>query len=514
MDLRILCLFLPEMVLKYKRNIMHRDRTRDFFIGEVTMKTGLRAVLVISVAVLSAAFLPGCRVKNVQSASPSVPLTLVSITIQPSLPSMAPGTTLQLAAVGRFSNNAQLDLSNRVVWGSANPAVATVDGTGLAASTGSTGSTTITATLEGISGTTVLTSSPIVSIAVTPADRTIAAGTPMQFAAIGTLLNGATQNITSFASWDSSNAAAATVSGAGLASTTPSSTGSTTITAAFGAISGTTTLTAAAVTSIAVTPANATSPLGTTLQFAAAGGLSNGASQDLTSFATWATSNAAIATVGNTTGSKGLATAVGLGTVFVTAAFANVTSNAATLTVNPAVVVSIAVTPANPSVALGLTQQFTAIGTFSDGTTGDITASAAWTSSDTQVATIAGTSGKAATLASGTTVITAALSGVTSNQATLTVTPVALVSITVTPSNPGIVIGLAVQFTATGRFSDGTTQDMTSTVTWSSSLGSVAIISNAPGSQGLANSFGVGSTTITAVSGNVSGNTTLTVTFF
>jgi len=54
---------------------------------------------------------------------------------------------------------------------------------------------------------------------------------------------------------------------------------------------------------------------------------------------------------------------------------------------------------------------------------------------------------------------------------------------------------------------------MTTTAAWSSSLASVAFISNAPGSQGLATAVGVGPTTITASSGTVSGSTTLTVTF-
>lgn len=41
---------------------------------------------------------------------------------------------------------------------------------------------------------------------------------------------------------------------------------------------------------------------------------------------------------------------------------------------------SIQITPANPSVAAGSTQQFAAMGTFSDGSTSDLTASVTWTS--------------------------------------------------------------------------------------------------------------------------------------
>ena len=53
-----------------------------------------------------------------------------------------------------------------------------------------------------------------------------------------------------------------------------------------------------------------------------------------------------------------------------------------------AVLQSIAVTPANPAVAKGLTQQFTATGTFSDNTTQNLTSQVTWASATTSVATI------------------------------------------------------------------------------------------------------------------------------
>ncbi len=49
---------------------------------------------------------------------------------------------------------------------------------------------------------------------------------------------------------------------------------------------------------------------------------------------------------------------------------------------------SIAVTPANPSIAKGLTQQFTATGTFSDNSTQNLTAQVTWASATTATATI------------------------------------------------------------------------------------------------------------------------------
>jgi hypothetical protein len=84
---------------------------------------------------------------------------------------------------------------------------------------------------------------------------------------------------------------------------------------------------------------------------------------------------------------------------------------------------------------------------------------------------------------------------------------VLLVSITVTPSNATIVVGAVQQFTATGGYGDGTTQDLTTQVAWSSSSTGIAAI----GSTGLAVGIGVGGTTITARLGSASDTAALTV---
>ena len=83
-----------------------------------------------------------------------------------------------------------------------------------------------------------------------------------------------------------------------------------------------------------------------------------------------------------------------------------------------------------------------------------------------------------------------------------------LASIAVTPANPTIQTSATQQFTATGTYSNNSTQDITSQVTWASSNTAVATINTA----GLATaSTGAGTTTISATLGAVSGNTTLTV---
>jgi uncharacterized protein YjdB len=176
--------------------------------------------------------------------------------------------------------------------------------------------------------------------------------------------------------------------------------------------------------------------------------------------------------------------------------------------------VSISVSPSNPSVALGKTQSFTATGNYSDNSTQDLTTTVTWSSSNTAVATIsnsAGTQGQATSVATGSTTIMAT-SGSISGSTTLTVTPPVLTSVAVTPANPSIALGTNQPFTATGTLSDNTTEDLTTSVTWGSSNTAVATISNASGTQGQATSTGAGTTSITATSGSISGSTTLTVT--
>jgi uncharacterized protein YjdB len=166
---------------------------------------------------------------------------------------------------------------------------------------------------------------------------------------------------------------------------------------------------------------------------------------------------------------------------------------------------SIQITPAESSIAIGQTQQLTATGYYSDGSSKDVTASSAWDSSNTSVVTFTG-SGFAQSHADGSAVVRATLSGV-AGYGTLTVSGKYLVSITITPANTALILGTLKQFTATGTFSDQSVEDITGSVTWASSNKSVAWISGG----GLAAGLALGSLTISATSGSVSANTTVKV---
>src|SRR5262249_55115153 len=111
---------------------------------------------------------------------------------------------------------------------------------------------------------------------------------------------------------------------------------------------------------------------------------------------------------------------------------------------------SIAVSPANATLAAGATQQYTATGTYSDSSTQNLTSQVMWTSSNTAAATINST-GLTTAVAAGTTTILATVGSVTGS-AGLTVTPGPLTITTTTL--PAATVGAA--YTATLTATGGT----------------------------------------------------------
>jgi trimeric autotransporter adhesin len=166
--------------------------------------------------------------------------------------------------------------------------------------------------------------------------------------------------------------------------------------------------------SFTISPLNTSIKPAATQQFSASGVFGDGSTRDITSSATWTSSNPAIATID----ANGLATAVALGSTTITATDSGKTQNT-TLTVSNKVVSSITISPTNQTIASLSTESFSATANYSDGTTATVTSSTTWTSSNTAAATI-NSSGVATGVAIGTTTITATFSGVSANT-TLTV---------------------------------------------------------------------------------------------
>jgi poly(3-hydroxybutyrate) depolymerase len=268
-------------------------------------------------------------------------------------------------------------------------------------------------------------------------------------------------------------------------------------------VTASTTLTVgqAAIVSLAVLPTAAAIPLGTTQQFQAIATYTDGTTQDLTASASWSSSVLGVAVVN----AAGLANSLFAGTSTISASFGGASSGS-TLTVIPAVPVSLAVEPVTASIAFQAQQQFQAFMTYSDGSVQNVTSLVLWTSSAPAIATVSGTGLATGVGAGGVNIYASASNGMIAGGG-LTVAAPSLISIAVTPSNTNLALSSSQQFAATGTFADGSTQNLTAQVTWTSSNSNVLSISG----SGLAIALQFGISSVTATSGSTSGSAAVTV---
>jgi uncharacterized protein YjdB len=417
--------------------------------------------------------------------------------------------------MGSFSDGSLQDVTDVVTWKSSITAIASITVSGLATGV-NIGTTNISATSGTVSGNAALTvnAANLSSLAITPANASIAQGTTIQLTATGTFNDGGTRNLTRQVTWSSSDTTVATVSSSGIAIGQPRGglgSGTTMITATLGSLSTSAnfTVTNATISSISVTPPSGTMPIGAQKGFQATGLFSDSTAQDVTAISTWTSSDTSVATVGSGGGSLLTATGVGAGTTNINASFGGV-SSFSTLTVTSATLVSLALTPANKILSPGATANYTAIGTFSDSSQRALNGIVTWTSSDTHVATV--TQSGTATGQSAGAVTIGIQDGALSATAGLVVEGSTLSSLQVSPTSATVPETIRSGFTATGTFANGDMLDLTGIVTWTSSTPSIATISNALGSQGVVTALTPGFSVISAVFAGQAGTASLTVT--
>lgn len=214
---------------------------------------------------------------------------------------------------------------------------------------------------------------------------------------------------------------------------------------------------------------------------------------------TWATGDAAIATVGE----SGIVTAVAPGQVQVTATSEGKTG-AAAVTVSEVPVATVEVTPSPASVAVGQTGQLVAVPK-SAANAELLGRPVTWTTADAAVATVS-QSGVVTGVAVGEVTITATSEGRSgTSQLTVSATPVA--TVTVTPPTASIAEGATVDLTATAKDANGGTLAGRAP-TWSSSSAAVASVN----ASGKVTGVTAGTATIIATIEGKTGSATITVT--
>ena len=463
---------------------------------------------------------------SLQGKAPTLTVTvthalLTGLAVQGPNAPLPKGVQFELVAAGTYADGTSADVTGQVVWTSGNPSIATVSNAtgqrGRLSATG-VGTTTVTAALAGQSAGVTVDVSPAIleRVEVSPASPSLAKGTQTALAATAVYTDGSKVNVTQQAAWTSADPMIAAVEAGGpnIGRLTAIAEGTTQVSAAWGGKAGQaqTVVTPAQLTSIQLDATNLSLPKGTSHTFVATGLFTDGTSQDVTAQAAWVSSNATAAPVSNAAGTRGEVSALAVGSALITASLQGVSATA-NVTVTPAVLTTLSVTPPSFSIPRGTTQALTATGVYSDLSSRDVTAEVTWSSSDAAVSITTGgtTPGVAFASAVGTATITASLSGVSAT-ADATVTPAVLTGVELSPITVRIAQGTTRPFTLTGTWSDGTTLDVTTTAIWSSSVSTVATISNASGSEGLATAVAPGVTTISAAYEGRTATTQLTVT--
>ncbi len=473
--------------------------------------------------------------------------TLTAITLTPANPSISVGATQQFTATGTYSDGTTQNLTSQVTWTSATPVVATINATGSATGV-SAGTSTISANINGTTGSTVLTiqaapltittdSLPSGTLGLTYSASVEATGgvSPYNWSiGIGALPNGLTLNpvtgaitgtpttaVTENFTVKVSDASSPTVQTASKAlSLTVQSVAAAAIavdTVAFRDARGT-------VTTPAFSTAGANELL---LAFVASDGPTAAGSQTVTvsgAGLTWTL----VRRTNNQAGTSEVWRA------FAPAALTNVTVQSLpaqsgydqsltvlALTGASGVGASAGASAASGAPSVTLTTTGSKAWVFGVGNDWDGAVARTlgtgqtmvhqWV--DTPVGDTFWVQQLSNAVAAAGTAVTISDTAPTTNRWNLTAVEVvpgtlaALQSIAVTPTTPTIQAATTQQFTATGTYSDGTTQNLMSQVTWASATPAVATIS----ASGLATGLSIGASTISATFSGITGSTVLTV---
>jgi hypothetical protein len=434
---------------------------------------------------------------------------LLAITVEPPSASVAIGVETTFTASGRFTDGSSSDISSQVAWSVADTAVAEIVATGRAAGV-SLGNTTIIANLDGQSGSAVLmvTDAALQNIQVTPAQLSLPQGMSQELTATGLYSDGSSVDLNAqTVQWETADDAIASVDASGLL--TGNTPGSTTVSATFGVIIGTTTLqvTAATLQEIVIMPASPALAVGSDLALMATGLFSDDTRRDLSSEVSWSVTDPVVATVQAGDNESRLA-GLAAGQTVLRATLGSVTGSTP-VQVKSSTLTAIRVTPSDFRVAVGRRVQLKATGDFSDGASQPLDTQVDWDSTDAAIASV-DTQGRVTTRAPGSAWISARQGNIVGS-VLVTVTDASLQSLEIMPVNPKLAQGTSRILEAHGQYDDGSNPDLSDEVVWQSGDPLIARIDNDDANRGRLMALAPGTTTITTTLGGVSAQTTVTV---
>jgi uncharacterized protein YjdB len=426
-----------------------------------------------------------------------------TVTVSLTASTLEVGQTAQATAAA-FDAGGKPIASPIVAWQSSNPAIATVNTTGLVTAV-ARGSVSISAISDGKTGSAPLTvaAKTVTSVAVSPNPAAALQGQQVQMSAIAKDAQGNALPGKTF-SWQSSNPGVATVSSSGVV--TSVGPGTATITATADGVAGTSqfSTTQQPVANVTVTPSAASVTAGQDVQLVATATDATG-NVLAGRVASWSSSNPTVATVA----SNGKVTTIAKGSASITATI-DAKSASASISVDavpPAPVASVTVTLNAPSITVGQSTQ--AVAVLKDASGNVLTGrTVIWSSAATELATVSAT-GSVSAVAAGTATISATSEGV-AGTATIVIqpgTPAPVATVTLSATSTTMSAGQSQPVTVVLKDAQGNTLSGR-TISWRSS--NLAVVTVAP--DGKVTAIGAGTATITATSETKSGSLAFTVT--
>mgnify|MGYP000128169365 CR=1 FL=1 len=287
-----------------------RDCRRYQFIGAFVVATTL---------------LSGCEISGpdltAPSPTPATP-TVASVAISGSAGTATTGQTRALVATATLSDGTTRNVTTLANWTTSNATVATVGGTG-AVNFLKAGGVDIKATYQGVTGSLTfnvgVAAPTVTTVIVSGIGGTAALGQSAALVATALFSDSTTADVTSSATWSSSNLTVATITANGTV--TFRGVGDVDLQATFNNVVGATRVTVGAATptvvSVTITGVGSTATVGQSAALMATVRFSDNTTADVTTEASWGTSNPSVATVS----SAGSVTFIGAGDVTFTAGF-------------------------------------------------------------------------------------------------------------------------------------------------------------------------------------------------
>lgn len=344
-------------------------------------------------------------------------------------------------------------------------------------------------------------------------------GEPSAFEATAHFSDGSDADVTSQAAWTSSAPALLRVrgTGEGRGAAVAVSAGSVTAQARFASIVGNSSLTTGTggLQSLAISGLASTLPVGVRVPLTATATYPGGIQLNVTSRAVWTSLSPAVMSVSNGP-TAGLLAGQLPGSAQLTVTFEGAEASA-TVTVSTATLATLSILPGAPGGAVGISVPLQAQGEFTDGSLFDLTRQTRWSSANPSVVAISNgvlSRGVAMALQSGSSTVFGSFMRPDETVATGSVTfvgsPAVPVGVDIFP--PSINLSLSsspsVSLRASARFSDGSSRDASSQVSWSVQSTAVAEVS----SSGQLTALEAGATTVVATLGALSGTAAVQVT--